>query len=144
MASYGHTFAVSSAKVKSSQSLFDKPPFDAGASQGAKFGDSWTSEGSTDQCGQFTPAGGDMDYWGLIEGGFLSSNGTALEGILHAFDDCSQTVRLSFIFQSWHRLIFAFRITSSTPRRASLSPLTPLNTNQDCARQQQQQPGRQI
>jgi len=26
-----------------------------------------------------------------MQQGFLSSNGSALEGILHAFDDCSQT-----------------------------------------------------
>jgi len=92
MASYGHTFDVKASEILSDQSLTQYPAFNAGKSQGAKFGDSWTNVASTDQCGALIPAGGDMDFWGLIDGGFLESNGTqAQNGIIHAFDDCSQT-----------------------------------------------------
>jgi len=91
MASYGHTFAVAAKDVKSAQSLTEHPTFDKVASAGPKFGDSWTGQSSTDQCGATVYPGGDMDYWGLMQQGFLSSNGSALEGIEHAFDDCSQT-----------------------------------------------------
>lgn len=47
----------------------------------------------TDTCGVTSPLSGVSRFVGLIEDGFLTSNGTAAEGIDYFFDDCSQTVR---------------------------------------------------
>jgi len=92
VASYGHSFAIEASSITSPSMLAQYPAFNAGQSQGAKFGDSWTNESSTDQCGALIPAGGDIDFWGLLQEGFLTSNGSApAEGIQHAFDDCAQT-----------------------------------------------------
>lgn len=38
--------------------------------------------------------GGIFNFWGLIDGGFLTANGTAAAGIDYRFDSCSQTVCL--------------------------------------------------
>jgi len=91
MAAYGHTFDVASSEISSAQSLTEYPAFNQGGSQGAEFGDTWTNTGSTDQCGQYVPAGSTMEYWGLMQQGFLTSDGSPESGILHAFDNCSQT-----------------------------------------------------
>jgi chitinase len=56
-------------------------------------GDKWDSTaGGTDECGNPNVVGGIFDFWGLIDGGFLTSNGTAAKGIDYTFDNCSQTV----------------------------------------------------
>ncbi|KAI0053163.1 glycoside hydrolase family 18 protein [Auriscalpium vulgare] len=91
VASYGHSFDVaSSAAVSgSSGSLTLYPAFDK-SQQPA--GDSWDgTAGGVDQCGNPNVVGGVFDFWGLIDGGFLTSNGTAANGIDYTFDNCSQT-----------------------------------------------------
>ena len=57
-------------------------------------GDSWDAvSAESDMCGVVTAAGpsGIFDFWGLVEGGFLTTNGTAASGIDYRFDACSQT-----------------------------------------------------
>jgi len=90
VASYGHSFHVAqSTALSASRNIqlyasFDKsqqPP-----------GDKWDSTaGGTDECGNPNVVGGIFDFWGLINGGFLTSNGTAASGIDYTFDNCSQT-----------------------------------------------------
>jgi chitinase len=54
-------------------------------------GDRW-DVASTDVCGKQWGFGGTFEYWGLIEGGFLYSDGSPREGIQYRFDNCSKTV----------------------------------------------------
>ncbi|KAL5514322.1 hypothetical protein ACEPAG_2410 [Sanghuangporus baumii] len=118
VASYGHSFSVSTSNALSSsssssssnsssggttqpqtqnqtqtqtQTLNLYPQFDK-ANQPA--GDAWDSvAGETDSCGNPTTVGGIFNFWGLIQGGFLTQNGTANTdgGMVYAFDECSQT-----------------------------------------------------
>lgn len=97
VASYGHSFSVaSSAALDGAGALQLYPAFDA-ASQPA--GDSWDSvPGETDSCGNPTTVGGVFNFWGLMAGGFLNSDGTAADGMVYTFDNCTQTVRVSSLF----------------------------------------------
>ncbi len=56
-------------------------------------GDRWDVATSTDVCGKQGGFGGTFEYWGLIEEGFLNSDGSPREGIQYRFDNCSKTVR---------------------------------------------------
>ncbi|THG97747.1 hypothetical protein EW145_g7554 [Phellinidium pouzarii] len=55
-------------------------------------GDAWDSNGAMpDACGNPGTVGGVFDFWGLIDGGFLNANGTAADGMVYTYDNCSQT-----------------------------------------------------
>lgn len=109
VASYGHSFSVPVQDAFECQDdddefgvLAEYPPFDA-----TKYpsGDAWDDVGGgVDQCGNPTNAGGNWDFWGLVQGGFLNENGTvnAAGGIEYRFDECSQTVSF-FSFLSFFR-----------------------------------------
>ncbi|KAJ8509393.1 hypothetical protein ONZ45_g8433 [Pleurotus djamor] len=91
IAAYGHSFHVpTSTAVDTQGRLVTSPTFDK--AQQPK-GDSWdTADGSTvDQCGNPELTSGVYNFWGLVEGGFLTNNGTAASGIDYQFDECSQT-----------------------------------------------------
>src|SRR6266850_274670 len=62
----------------------------------------WTD---VDVCGNPNVVGGVFNFWGLVEGGFLTENGIAASGIDYKFDNCSQTVRstCSMSYLSDHR-----------------------------------------
>ncbi|KAI5121787.1 hypothetical protein M0805_009779 [Coniferiporia weirii] len=88
--SYGHSFRVTTQDaLDSAGALALYPQFDKSSQPN---GDSWDSDGSTpDACGNPGTVGGVFDFWGLIEGGFLNTNGTAADGMAYAYDNCSQT-----------------------------------------------------
>ncbi|KAF8271823.1 chitinase [Lactarius quietus] len=89
VASYGHSFHVSALGASGNSSIQLYAPFDK-SEQPA--GDKWDgTAGGTDECGNPNVVGGIFDFWGLIDGGFLTSNGTAANGIDYTFDNCSQT-----------------------------------------------------
>ncbi|KAI0000659.1 chitinase [Russula compacta] len=90
VAGYGHSFHVnSSSAYNSSSKIHPYVPFNK-SQQPA--GDKWDSTaGDTDQCGNPTVVGGIFDFWGLIDAGFLTANGTAAPGIDYTFDNCSRT-----------------------------------------------------
>ncbi|EMD34757.1 glycoside hydrolase family 18 protein [Gelatoporia subvermispora B] len=94
VASYGHSFQVpqSDALASGSNTLAAYPQFDASQQP---LGDSWDSVAPAgyDQCGNYTSGGpsGIFDFWGLVQGGFLTNNGTAASGIDFRYDNCSQT-----------------------------------------------------
>ncbi|KAF9463284.1 chitinase [Collybia nuda] len=91
VASYGHSFRVRKAdafKSGSSTTLASYPPFNA-TNQPA--GDSWDDSSGVDAHGTPLPAGGNIDFWGLIEQGYLNSDGTPKHGIAYTFDSCSKT-----------------------------------------------------
>ena len=92
VASYGHSFHVDeNSALDASGNLKLYSPFDK-SQQPA--GDKWDgTAGGVDVCGNPNVVGGNFNFWGLIDGGFLTTNGTAASGIDHIFDNCSQTVR---------------------------------------------------
>ncbi len=89
--SYGHSFHVnSSAAYDASGKIHPYVPFD-NSQQPA--GDKWDGTASgIDSCGNPNVVGGVFNFWGLIDGGFLTADGTVAEGIDYVFDQCSQTV----------------------------------------------------
>jgi chitinase len=92
VASYGHSFHVNqSSALDASGSINSYPPFDK-SQQPA--GDKWDSTASgVDVCGNPNVVGGTFDFWGLIDGGFLTADGVAASGIDYRLDNCSVTVR---------------------------------------------------
>ena len=93
VASYGHSFYVTPSNgVDASGNIKLYASFDKSLQP---TGDKWDSTaGGVDECGNPNVVGGVFDFWGLIDGGFLTQNGTAATGIDYTFDNCSQTVRV--------------------------------------------------
>jgi len=91
VAAYGHSFTVlkaSAFKNGSKTSLAPYPPFDA---SDPPTGDSWDDPAGVDECGNLQQPGGDVDFWGLVQEGYLTSTGGVEKGIAYAYDTCSQT-----------------------------------------------------
>jgi chitinase len=88
---YGHSFSVNQADaLDASGNIQLYAPFNKGQQPP---GDKWDSTaGGTDECGNPNVVGGLFDFWGLIDAGFLTSDGTAASGIDCTWDSCSQTV----------------------------------------------------
>lgn len=90
VASYGHSFHVSPSNAVSSDGQLNAyPAFDKDQQP---IGDKWDDPAGTDECGNAAGPGGNFDFWGLIDNGFLQANGTVAAGIDYRFDTCSQTV----------------------------------------------------
>lgn len=93
VAAYGHSFRVlkaSAFKKGSTTVLASYPSFDA---SDPPAGDSWDDPAGIDECGNAQQPGGDVDFWGLVQEGYLTSSGNVMSGIAYAYDTCSQTVR---------------------------------------------------
>ncbi|KAL0580742.1 hypothetical protein V5O48_001300 [Marasmius crinis-equi] len=90
VAGYGHSFTVrpEDAFEADGVTLAAYPAFDA--SKHAS-GDSWDDPPGVDVCGVQQNSGGNFNFWGLIEGGYLDSSGNPNAGVPNRFDDCSQT-----------------------------------------------------
>lgn len=88
--SYGHSYSVntSDAFVPGTKTLTAYPAFN---SSNQPVGDAWDDTGSVDACGIYQGPGGTFNFWGLVDGGFLNSEGTTAPGIYYRFDSCSQT-----------------------------------------------------
>ena len=98
VASYGHSYLVDSSNAYTdadTMTLAAYPPFDKGQQP---LGDSWDEDapaGGFDECGNPNTGGpsGIFNFRGLVDEGYLSSNGTAQPAYPFRYDDCSQTVR---------------------------------------------------
>ncbi|KAG1739806.1 glycoside hydrolase family 18 protein [Suillus occidentalis] len=90
VASYGHSYSVkpSDAFVSGTKTLAAYPAFN---SSNQPVGDAWDNTGGADSCGVYQGSGGTFNFWGLVDGGFLNSEGTNAEGIYYRYDSCSQT-----------------------------------------------------
>lgn len=90
VAAYGHTFSVPSydAFPNNTQTLAAYPPFNA---SNYPLGDG--GAGGPDVCGIIENPGGTFTFKGLIESGFLTTDGKPGSGIYYRFDDCSKTVK---------------------------------------------------
>ncbi|KZT41563.1 glycoside hydrolase [Sistotremastrum suecicum HHB10207 ss-3] len=103
VASYGHSFTVSNQNaLTSSGALALYPPFDK---SNPPPGDSWNNQGGPDQCGVQQPAGGEYEFWGLVQNGFLQANGSVAPGMDHIFDECSQT---DFVYNPKSQIMVAY------------------------------------
>ena len=96
VASHGHSFGVNtkSAFPDNSSTLAMYPTFN---SSNHPVGDSWDDAGGIDICGVNQSSGGIINFWGLIEAGFLTEEGVAADGISYAYGDCDRTVSLCSI-----------------------------------------------
>jgi chitinase len=92
VASYGHSFRVNqSDALDASGNIQLFAPFNQ-TDQPA--GEMWNSTASgNDSCGNPNVVSDVFEFWGLIEAGFLTANGTPSAEIYYTFDECSQTVR---------------------------------------------------
>ncbi|KAJ7930118.1 glycoside hydrolase family 18 protein [Mycena leptocephala] len=91
VASYGHSFSVAKSdafKKGSTTKLALYSPFNASI---APAGDAWDDQAGVDECGNFESQGGVINFWGLIQQGYLNANGTPKDGVPYLFDDCTQT-----------------------------------------------------
>ncbi|KDQ55695.1 glycoside hydrolase family 18 protein [Jaapia argillacea MUCL 33604] len=88
VAAYGHAFRVHAAQAIVNGKLAAYPAFDA---SNPPLGDKWDNAGGTDVCGVYEPSGGTFSFNGMIENGFLSSNGLPANGIKYRYGSCSQT-----------------------------------------------------
>ncbi|KAL0059639.1 hypothetical protein AAF712_013604 [Marasmius tenuissimus] len=90
VAGYGHSFTVTpeAAFEADGKTLAAYPSFDASK---PPQGDRWDDGAGPDVCGVQQHAGGNFNFWGLIEEGFLDAAGNPNEGIASKFDECSQT-----------------------------------------------------
>lgn len=111
VASYGHSFKVAQTAALAGSALNAYAAFDKSSQP---LGDSWDEDASAgvDQCGNPTSGGpsGIFDFWGLVEGGFLTANGTAADGIDYVFDECSQT---PFVYKSETQVMVSYDDTRS-------------------------------
>lgn len=59
--------------------------------------------GGADICGNPTGPVDNYDFSQMVTAGFLKDDGNPAEGITYMYDDCSQTVSVSFPFLFMHR-----------------------------------------
>jgi chitinase len=117
---YGHSFRVTPAHaLNSSNNIMLYAPFNKSAQP---TGDKWdATAGGVDECGNPNVVGGVFNFWGLVYGGFLTTNGNAASGIDYVFDNCSETVRTLSPFTNYPRSSlmspFELSLSCTTPRR---------------------------
>ncbi|KAK0439781.1 glycoside hydrolase family 18 protein [Armillaria borealis] len=103
VAAYGHSFGVTKADAfsESSDTLALYAPVNSSVHP---IGDSWDdTEVGVDVCGNVTTIGGVVNFWGLIEQGYLTENGDVVDGVPYVFDNCSQT---PFIYNTTTEVMF--------------------------------------
>lgn len=104
VASYGHSFSVSpSAAFKSgTKTLAAYPAFNALKQPP---GDVWDDASSVDVCGVSHGPGGTFRFWGLMDNGFLTKEGTPADGIYYRYDECSQT---PYVYNKTSQVMISF------------------------------------
>ena len=114
---YGHSYVVPPTQISSSNvAQLSYPPFSLSLEQ---VGDSWSGNGGVlDVCGNVNGPGGTYTYWGLMQQGFLNTDGSVKDGIEYRFDGCSMTVCafLKSITQNLNLAVLFSRIFTSRAR----------------------------
>ncbi|KAF8836466.1 glycoside hydrolase family 18 protein [Paxillus ammoniavirescens] len=116
VASYGHSFNVSPSDAffnGSKTELAAYPKFNA---SNQPLGDAWDDAAGTDICGVYQRPGGDWDFWGLVDGGFLTSEGDPAPGIYYRYDSCSQT---PYVYNETSRVMISFDNADSFAAKGS-------------------------
>ncbi|ELU38722.1 endochitinase [Rhizoctonia solani AG-1 IA] len=140
VAGYGHGFSVTPANALNDSIL---NPYSTFNKSFTPPGDAWddmpvgpNGTVALDVCGNPQAQGGNWDFWGLIENGFLNENGTAntAEGIVYKFDECSQTRPRSPLCTTRHRAsLWPLTMPNRSPPRVNSSTL-PDSVDSQCGR----------
>ncbi|KAJ7814345.1 glycoside hydrolase family 18 protein [Mycena olivaceomarginata] len=106
VASYGHSFRVSESDAFtdgcSQTQLALYVPFNV---SDAPVGDSWDGAAGPDECGNPQGPGGIMNFWGLIQQGYLNADGIQKDGVPYLFDECSQT---AYVYNKTTEVMISF------------------------------------
>ncbi|EPQ57125.1 chitinase [Gloeophyllum trabeum ATCC 11539] len=102
VAAYGHSFRVAKKDAIVNGSMVAYPPFNASAQPA---GDKWDDPAGIDECGNDEAVGGLFDFWGLIQAGFLTSEGNRAPGIIFRYDDCTKT---PYVYDATSEIMIAF------------------------------------
>ena len=90
VASFGYSFHVNqSSALDASGNINLYAPFDKSLQPA---GDEWDVGVGVDVCGNPNVVEGRIDFWGLIDAGFLLYDGAVADGIEYTFDNCGRTV----------------------------------------------------
>ncbi|KAK7062037.1 chitinase [Favolaschia claudopus] len=105
VAAYGHSFRVTKTNAfvpGSTTQLALYPPFD---SSNPPVGDAWDDAAGVDECGNSQSQGGVIDFWGLIDQGYLNADGTPKQGVPFLFDNCTRT---PFVYNTTTQVMISF------------------------------------
>ncbi|KAF9268786.1 glycoside hydrolase [Marasmius fiardii PR-910] len=103
--SYGHSFTVNKTAAFTSsdmKTLALYPGFNASVHQK---GDRWDDAAGPDVCGVEQSVGGNFNFWGIIENGYLKQDGTPKPSVPYRFDDCSKT---AYVYDKNRELMISF------------------------------------
>lgn len=100
VAAYGHSFSVPLYDAFAEGSKTDLVAYPKFNASNQPLGDAGSSTGGVDVCGVYEGPGGTYTLGGLIDGGFLTTDGKPAPGIYYRYDDCSQTVEWSRLGRS--------------------------------------------
>ncbi|KAJ6539729.1 glycoside hydrolase family 18 protein [Mycena capillaripes] len=105
VASYGHSFPVAKSdafKKGSNTKLALYPPFNPSI---FPVGDAWDDEPGVDECGNLGTQGGVINFWGLIQQGYLNAKGTPKKGVPYLFDECTKT---PYVYNTTTKVMISF------------------------------------
>ncbi|CAA7260106.1 unnamed protein product [Cyclocybe aegerita] len=88
---YGHSFRVRKANAFVEGSTTELAPHPVFDNSDRPTGDSWDDGPGVDVCGNAQLPGGNINFWGMVEHGFLNADGTPTEAAPFRYDECSQT-----------------------------------------------------
>ncbi|KAJ8495473.1 hypothetical protein ONZ45_g12843 [Pleurotus djamor] len=98
---FGNSYKVNPKDAFTSDGqLASYPIFD-----GTQRGDAWDDPASEDECGKSNGPKGTYSFGGLIEAGFLDSDGTPRGEVVYSFNDCSQT---PYLYDKQKQLFVSF------------------------------------
>ncbi|KAG1827821.1 chitinase [Suillus variegatus] len=104
VASYGHSFSVPPSDAFKSHTK-KLAAYSAYNASNQPLGDSWDNTGFVDVCGVYEAQGGTFNFWGLIDNGFLTKEGTPADGIYYRYDTCSQT---PYVYNETSQVMISF------------------------------------
>ncbi|KAJ8076967.1 hypothetical protein PM082_001390 [Marasmius tenuissimus] len=100
---YGHSFTVNkTAAFNGTEKLQLYPAFNASVHQA---GDKWDDGAGLNVCGVEEPNGGNFNFWGIIEAGYLNEDGSPKKGVPYRFDECSKT---AYVYDEKRELVVSF------------------------------------
>ncbi|KAF8444899.1 glycoside hydrolase family 18 protein [Boletus edulis BED1] len=114
--SYGHSFSVPppNAFINGSEiGLAAYPKFNA---SNQPLGNAWDNSSSVDACGVLQGPGGTFNLWGLVDGGFLTTEGNPEPGIYYRYDTCSQT---PYVYNETSQVMVSFDNAQSFAAKGS-------------------------
>ncbi|KAJ7639188.1 chitinase [Roridomyces roridus] len=88
---YGHSFAVNTTEAFTNGSKTELALYAAFNATAAPAGDSWDDPPAVDECGNLEAQGGVIQFWGLIEQGYLNADGLVNHGVPYLYDTCTET-----------------------------------------------------